>query len=153
MEVVCTHTLPGHDTTAYMRGYIEKRRHDTAHDAIQLPAGGLRYTVPVDVPAWVTKMLGLPVLTFVEDVAWENGTVQIRASCTAADVRVHTVLTSDATGGTHVRTRVNVVPAYKGVPVPEMLVRTVVRHLFHKERGRDLAYIQKNIQKNTNHAK
>ena len=142
VEVTCTHKVTNHDTAAYVRGYLAKRRNDTIEDVVHLDGGGLRYTVPVDVPAWVTKMLSLPPLNFVEDVTWGSGDcVHIHAACVGTDVRVHTKLSSKD-GGTVVDTVVKVDPVYKGMRVPQFLVRTVVEHLFRKERGRDLEYIE-----------
>ena len=139
LVIDCEWLEPGLGVTEYMKGYVSKRSSDAAGATTQLPDGGLRYKVPVNLPLWVTRMLALPTLYFTEDVTWVGDTAHIRAECTGADVAVNTVISPCGTG-TKVATVVDVVPEYKGVGIPHALVRRVVRHLFNKECRRDVDY-------------
>ena len=138
--VTCTY-IDNHELDTYVRGYLAKRRDDSAGDLERGEDGSITYNLMIDFPQWLRKLLRIPKLAFTEQVAYdaERRVCSAKALCPEANTTIDISMVPE-NNGTRVDCTVTLVPVFRGISVPRIAVQTFVRNRFHQERGRDNGY-------------
>ena len=139
MIIRCEHHEPV-PIDKYLAAYVAKRRDDSKSQVKRLDNGVLEYNLAIDFPAWLRKLLSIPEISFTERIQSVDGISTIVSRCDEADVTVTLLVITEGLG-TCVKCTVELEPKYKGIKVPELMVRSFVKNRFAHERARDRAYV------------
>ena len=138
--VTCEYIDPIHTIDMFARGYLAKRRNDCG-GAVVHGDGCVTYMLDVNFPAWLQRVVHCPSFTFKETVRYDKAksTCTVEAVCSEADATIKMCVEGHGQG-TRVHCTVQVVPEFRGVPVPRFAVKAFIRNRFHQERMRDTTY-------------
>lgn len=139
--VTCEYVDPVHTIDMFARGYLAKRRNDCGGAVVYGDDGSVTYTLDVNFPMWLRRVVDCPSFTFTETVCYDQtkGVCNIHAVCAEADATIDMCI-QGVGQGTHIRCTVQVVPEFRGVSVPRFAVKAFIRNRFHQERMRDTTY-------------
>ena len=138
--VKCEYIDADHPLDVYVRGYLAKRR-DDSEGVTRDSDGSVTYTLGVAFPAWLRRIVTVPRFAFTETVRYNKGDAMcaVRAVCVEAEATITKRMEGHA-GGTRVHCTVEVVPEFRGVPVPRFAIKTFIQNRFRQERARDTTY-------------